>query len=101
MILPFWGFLDIKTGIVIRNLSLFDQEFLCWFENVPLGTLLSGSRQGLRPREQGHRASRPPTQAGHLDLFSPTQIHAGRFPPALHGDGEPGAGGQGAEWTGR
>lgn len=54
MVLPFWGFLDINTGIVIRNLSLFDQEFLFWFENMLLGPLLTRGCQRLCPQEKGH-----------------------------------------------
>lgn len=74
--LPFGGFLDIETELLIRNLSLlvFDHEFLCWFENMTsLGTFLLRSCQKSRPQEQGHRDWKPPMEAQPFLLFSSTK----------------------------
>lgn len=73
MTLPFGGFLDIKTELLIRNLSLlvFDHELLCWFENMmSLGTFSLRSCQKSRPQEQGHRDWKPPMEAQPFLLFS-------------------------------
>lgn len=74
--LPFGGFLDIKTELLIRNLSLlvFDHELLCWFENMmSLGTFLLRSCQKSRSQEQGHRGWKPLMEAQPFLLFSSIQ----------------------------
>lgn len=73
--LPFGGFLDIKTELLIRNLSLlvFDHELLCWFETIcPWEHSCLGAVRS-RVHRSGATETKPAMEAQPFLLFSSTK----------------------------